>query len=60
MTDSPRFRTVMRGYEPSQVEQRIGDLELGALRADVARWREAARLWDESGEPPALPLPRLG
>jgi hypothetical protein len=38
----------------------IGDLELGAFRAEVARWREAARAWAEGGERPALPVPRLG
>jgi predicted metal-dependent hydrolase len=38
----------------------IGGLELGAFRAEVARWREAARAWAEGGERPPLPVPRLG
>jgi hypothetical protein len=53
-------RLLQVGLARLEVSGGIGDLELGAFRADVARWREAARLWDEAGEPPALPLPRLG
>ena len=38
----------------------IGGLEPDAFRAQVERWRDAARAWAEAGERPSLPLPRLG
>jgi hypothetical protein len=37
----------------------IGGLTPDAFRAEVARWRDAARAWAEKGERPRLPLPRL-
>lgn len=36
-----------------------GPVDLGPLRADLLRWRAAAERWAESGERPALPLPRI-
>jgi cell division septum initiation protein DivIVA len=39
MSHTPAFRTVLRGYEPAQVEQRTAELvaEIRARREDVAR-----------------------
>jgi DivIVA domain-containing protein len=44
MSDSPRFRTVMRGYEPTQVDQRLAELDqaLTAVRAELERHRAGA------------------
>ncbi len=44
MSDSPRFRTVMRGYEPTQVDQRLAEQEqaLHALRAELEQHRAGA------------------
>lgn len=37
----------------------LGQLDLASLRADVLRWREAAKRWAERGERPALAPPRI-
>ncbi len=37
----------------------LGLVDLAPLRADVLRWREAARRWAEGGERPALEPPRI-
>lgn len=68
MGSTPAFRTVLRGYEPSQVDQRTAELlaEVRARREEAARLREEVEALrrsqgsrpDHDGDDGAGPQPR--